>query len=152
MLKYCAFLSLCASVTLAGDYFTGQAARLVIGQTTFTSQTAGASDTLLGSANGLAFAGDTLFVADSNKIGFTPVNNRVLLFKNTSQAMPGPLASLPAYSGRCPVCVGKASLVLGQPDFVSINPHIAQTGLRTPTAVASDGRIVAIADTDNNRI
>jgi uncharacterized protein (TIGR03437 family) len=152
MLKYCAFLSLCASVTLGGDFFTGQAARLVIGQTTFTSQTAGASDTLLGSANGLAFAGDTLFVADSNKIGFTPVNNRVLLFRNTSQTMPGPLASLPAYSGRCPVCVGKASLVLGQPDFVSINPHIAQTGLRTPTAVASDGRIVAIADTDNNRI
>ena len=69
-----------------------QAARLVIGQTTFTSQTAGASDTLLGSANGLAFAGDTLFVADSNKIGFTPVNNRVLLFKNTSQTMPSPLA------------------------------------------------------------
>jgi hypothetical protein len=152
MLKYCAFLSLCASVTLGGDFFTGQAARLVIGQTTFTSQTAGASDTLLGSANGLAFAGDTLFVADANKIGFTPINNRVLLFRNTSQTMPGPLAALPAYSGRCPVCVGKASLVLGQPDFVSINPHIAQTGLRTPTAVASDGRVLAIADTDNNRI
>lgn len=152
MLKYCAFLSLCASVTLAGDFFTGQAARLVIGQTTFTSQTAGASDTLLGSANGLAFAGDTLFVADSNKIGFTPVNNRVLLFKSTSQTMPSPLAEIPAYSGRCPVCVGQAGLVLGQSDFASVNPHISQVGMRTPTAVASDGHVLAIADTDNNRI
>ncbi len=152
MLKYCAFFSLCAGVGLAGDFFTGQAARLVIGQTSFTSQTAGASDTLLGSLGGLAFAGDTLFVADSNKIGFTPVNNRVLMFQNVSQTMPGPLAQLPAYSGICPVCVGQAGVVLGQPDFLSIDPRISQTGLRTANGVASDGRILAIADTDNNRI
>ncbi len=152
MLKYCALFSLCAGVGLAGDFFTGQAARLVIGQTTFTSQTAGASDTLLGSLSGLAFAGDTLFVADSNKIGFTPVNNRVLLFQNVSQTMPGPLAEIPGFSGRCPVCVGQANLVVGQPDFLSVNNHTAQTGLRTATGVASDGRILAIADTDNNRI
>src|ERR1022692_3342847 len=112
MLKYCAFFSLCAGVGLAGDFFTGQAARLVIGQTSFTSQTSGASDTLLGSLSGLAFAADTLFVADSNKIGFTPVNNRVLLFQNISQNLPTPLAEIPAFSGLCPVCVGRANVVL----------------------------------------
>jgi hypothetical protein len=152
MLKYCAFFSLCAGVGLAGDFFTGQAARLVIGQATFTSQTAGASDTLLGGLSGLAFAGDTLFVADSNKIGFTPVNNRVLLFQNVSQNMPTPLAQIPAYSGTCPVCVGRANVVLGQPDFLSVNNHTSQTGLRTASGVASDGRVLVIADTDNNRI
>src|SRR5258708_23134507 len=83
MIKTCAFFSLCASVGLgasasAGNFVTGQGARLVLGQTNFTSQTPGASDTLLGGAGGLAFAGDTLFVADSNRVGFTPVNNRVL--------------------------------------------------------------------------
>jgi uncharacterized protein (TIGR03437 family) len=152
MLKYCALFSLCAGVGLAGDFFTGQAARLVIGQTSFTSQITGASDTLLGSPGGLAFAGDTLFVADSNKIGFTPVNNRVLMFQNVSQTLPAPLAEIPAYSGLCPVCVGQANLVLGQPDFLSIDPHIAQTGLRTANGVASDGRILVVADTDNNRV
>ncbi len=152
MLKYCALFSLCAGVGLAGDFFTGQAARLVIGQTSFTSQISGASDTLLGGVGGLAFAANTLFVADSNKIGFTPVNNRVLLFQNVSQTMPTPLAEIPAYSGMCPVCVGQAGLVLGQPDFLSVNPHTSQTGLRTANGVASDGRILAIADTDNNRV
>lgn len=152
MLKYCALFSLCAGVGLAGDFFTGQAARLVLGQTSFTSQISGASDTLLGGVGGLAFAANTLFVADSNKIGFTPVNNRVLLLQNVSQTMPNPLAEIPAYSGLCPVCLGQAGLVLGQPDFLSVNPHATQTGLRTANGVASDGRILVIADTDNNRV
>ena len=152
MLRYCALFSLCASVGLAGSFLTGQGARLVVGQSNFTSQTPGASDTLLGAVSGLAFAGDTLFVADSNREGYTPVNNRVLLFKNASQTMPAPLTVIPAYSGRCPVCVGQASVVLGQPDFVSTNFHISSTGMRTPTAVASDGRILVIADTQNNRV
>src|SRR5580700_7543248 len=107
MLKNCALLSLCAGVCLGQPQFvTGQAARLVIGQTTFTSQTAGASDTLLGGIGGLAFGGDTLYVADSNRVGFTPNNNRVLMFQHVSQNMPTPTAQIPAYSGTCPVCVG----------------------------------------------
>ena len=80
MLKYCAFFSLCAGVGFAQQFETGQAARLVVGQTSFTSQVFGASDTLLGGAGGLAFANDTLFVADSNRVGFLPLNNRVLMF------------------------------------------------------------------------
>jgi uncharacterized protein (TIGR03437 family) len=152
MLKYCALLSLCAGVGLGANFLTGQGARLVIGQPTFTAQLPGASDTLLGSLSGIAFAGDTLFVADSNRIGLTPVNNRVLLFQNVSQTLPQPLSAIPPYSGSCPVCVGTASLVLGQPDFLSTNFHISQSGLRDAVAVASDGRVLAVADTENNRV
>ncbi|HLH42712.1 MAG TPA: hypothetical protein VKV74_06995, partial [Bryobacteraceae bacterium] len=139
-------------MALAQGFVTGQGARLVVGQANFTAQIPGASDTLIGGAAGIAFAGDTLFVADSNREGYTPVNNRVLLFENVSQSWPLPDSVIPAYSGRCPVCVGQASVVLGQPDFVSTAFHTSQTGMRTPTGVASDGRILAVADTENNRI
>ncbi len=153
MLRNCALLSLCAGVCLGQPQFvTGQAARLVIGQTSFTSQISGASDTLLGAAGGLAFGGDTLFVADSNMLGLTPTNNRVLLFQHVSSTLPSPTAQIPAYSGTCPVCVGQANLVLGQPDFLGFNFHTTQTGMREATAVATDGHIVAVADTLNNRV
>jgi len=153
MLKYCALFSLCASVAIAQPQFvTGQAARLVIGQTSFTSQASGASNTLLGGAGGIAFANNTLFVADSNRVGFTPTNNRVLMFQNLSQTLPVPTGEIPAYSGTCPVCGGQATVVLGQPDFLSTNFHTTQNGMRNPVAVATDGRILAVADTENNRI
>ena len=153
MRKYCALFSLCAGVACAQQQFvTGQAARLVIGQTSFTSQTYGASATLLGGAAGIAFGADTLFVADSNGVGFTPINNRVLMFQHVSQTMPSPLSQIAAYSGTCPVCLGQASVVLGQPDFTSTNFHTTSTGLRFPTGVATDGRILAVADSENNRI
>ena len=100
----------------------------------------------------MAFAGDTLFVADGNREGYTPNNNRVLVFNNASQVWPQPLDSIPAYSGSCPVCVGQANLVLGQPNFTSTVAHTSQTGMSTPTAVASDGRILVVADTENNRV
>src|SRR5215470_11208179 len=114
MLKYCALISLCASVTLAADFMNGQAARLVIGQRTFTDQQPGASDILLGGVGGLAFANGKLFVADSNRTGLTPLNNRVLIFDTTG--FPKPLDSIAPNQGRCPVCVGQASVVLGQPN------------------------------------
>ncbi len=153
MLKYCALFSLCASAGFAQPQFvTGQAARLVIGQTSFTSQTAGASNTLLGGAAGLAFAGDTLFVADSNFDGFLPINNRVLMFEHMSQTLPTPMAAIPAYSGVCPVCGGTATLVLGQADFLGTNFHTTQSGMRTPVSVATDGINLVVADTQNNRV
>ena len=68
----------------AADFTTGQAARLVIGQQTFTSQDSNSSDSILGAASGLAYAADTLFVADSNRVGASPSNHRVLLFQNLS--------------------------------------------------------------------
>src|SRR5580698_5322780 len=152
MLKYCAFFSLWAGVGLSQGYVTYQAARLVIGQTTFTSQNSGTTNSLLGSASGIAFAANTLFVADSNRLGLTPVNNRVLLFGNVTQSMPQPLASIAPNSGRCPVCVGQSTVVLGQPNFTSSDVNLNATGMRTPTAVASDGQILVVADTLNNRV
>ena len=90
--------------------------RLVIGQRTFTSQDTNSSDVIVGAASGLAFAADTLFVADSNRVGASPSNHRVLLYKGASLMFPSPQAEL-AYDRKCPVCVGKATVVLGQPDF-----------------------------------
>ena len=150
MFKTCALISLCACVGLAADFATGQGARLVIGQGTFTAQQPGATDKLLGGVGGLAFANGTLFVADANRTGLTPINNRILLFP--TQGFPGPLDPIRPYSARCAVCVGQASVVLGQTDFTSVDYHITQAGLRLPTAVATDGKILAVADTASNRI
>jgi hypothetical protein len=154
MLKYCAVLSLCGSLCLAADFVTGQAARLVIGQRTFTAQDPGASQTLVGSVSGLAFAADTLFVVDSNRVGALPLNHRVLIYKNVSTNFPQPTSELPAPvpAPRCQVCGGAADVVLGQPDFIKTDLARSRTGLRLPTAVASDGRFVAVADTQNNRV
>ena len=146
------FLLLAAGAA-AQNFVTGQAARLVIGQTTFTSQDPNSSDTVLGAISGIAYAADTLFVADSNRLQATPNNNRVLLFQNLSSQLPGPTDELP-YSTNCPVCVGKATVVLGQPDFTTstLNATSTPSDLRSPTAVASDGVHLVVADTDHNRV
>lgn len=146
-------LSAACLVAQSGTFTTGQAARLVIGQTTFTSQDPNSSDTILGAAGGIAFAGDTLFVADSNRVGASPTNHRVLLYKGASSMFPGPAAELP-YNRKCPVCVGQASVVLGQPDFTTTTLNLTATAnsLRLPTAVSSDGVHLVVADTDHNRV
>lgn len=151
-MKYAALFCLSAAVAMAGNFMTGQAARLVLGQTTFTSALPGASDTQLGGVGGVAYANNTLFVADANRVGSTPVNNRIVIYKNLTNQLPGPADVIQPNIGRCPVCAGQADVVLGQPDFVSDTPAIAQNGMRTPTAVATDGTILAVADTDNNRV
>ncbi|HLK49128.1 MAG TPA: hypothetical protein VKT49_13390 [Bryobacteraceae bacterium] len=137
----------------AADFTTGQAARLVVGQPAFTAQNTNSSDTVIGAASGLAYAADTLFVADSNRVGATPVNHRVLLFKNLSTMLPPPSAEL-VNNGPCPACVGEASVVLGQPDFTTTTENVPGTpnGLRLPTAVASDGVHLVVADTNHNRV
>jgi uncharacterized protein (TIGR03437 family) len=142
-----------AAALCAADFTTGQAARLVIGQETFTSQDTNSSDTILGAASGLAYAADTLFVADANYIGASPSNHRVLLFQNLSTQLPG-LTSQLTYNRKCPVCLGQATLVLGQPDFNTntTNENTTASTLRTPTAVASDGVHLVVADTDHNRV
>src|SRR6185437_8129266 len=150
MLKYCAVLSLCAGLGLAGDYVTGQGARLVLGQQTFTSQIFGTSNTVIGSAGGLAFANNFLFVADANRLGLQPINHRVLMFP--SGQLPGPTDAISPNSGRCPVCGGQAVNVLGQSDFAGNAPARTQTGLNLPLGVSSDGNVVAVADTANNRV
>jgi hypothetical protein len=152
-MKFFALFLLATSVSLAADLNMGQAARLLIGQTTFTAEESGAGQTLLGAVGGVAFANNTLFVADANRVGAVPVNNRVLIYSNLSTMIPKPTDML-EYTRRCPACVGKASVVLGQPDFTTTDLTIPPTSLtmRTPAAVASDGVRLAVADSDNNRV
>jgi len=152
-MKFFAVLLLAANSTFAATFTTGQAARLVIGQKTFTEQAEGASDTVLGGVGGVAYGGDMLVVSDANRVAAEPINHRVLIYKGLSSMLPKPTDPL-EYTQRCPVCVGKASLVLGQPNFeeTAYSTPPSATTLRTPTGVATDGRILAVADTDNNRV
>ena len=130
---------------------TGQAAHLVIGQTNFTNGNYGASNTLLGSPSGIAYANGVLWVVDSNRLGATPDNNRVLRYNDVG-SYPS-LTDVPDILGStCGVCRGTASLVLGQPDFNSFNSSATASGLRNPTGIATDGTVLAVADTLNNRV
>jgi hypothetical protein len=152
-MKWTVLLLAAAATCSAQDYSTGQAARHVIGQKPFTAADPGTSDVLLGSVGGVAFANDTLIVADSNGIGGTPINHRVLIYRNVSSFVPDRKAPVPQSDTRCPACRGTASVVLGQPDFVKndLNAAAANT-LRKPIGVAYNGRVLAVADTDNNRV
>src|ERR1041385_268439 len=144
------------SAGLAADFSSGQAARALIGQSTFTSTTPGATASRIGGISGIAYGADTLFVADSNRFGSfgapdgngnpTQNNNRVMMFSGLSNSIPQPTANYTLTSNSCPICVGSASLVLGQPDFNTTAYSITAKGMRTPTAVATDGKVLAVAD------
>lgn len=156
LLLWAGFAAVCASGQTQPQpptpvFATGQSARLVIGQTNFTSLTYGASSTLIGTPSGLAYANGVLWVADADRIGGTPSNNRVLRFSDTA-TYPGPTQDPTIPGSLCGACRGQASLVLGQPDFVSANYTTTASGMRNPQAIATDGNIVAVADTDNNRV
>jgi uncharacterized protein (TIGR03437 family) len=165
-MKHLSIFLLSSMVTFAADFITGQGARITVGQRTFTSQDVGSpSATQLGAVGGVAYANNTLFVVDSNHIQATPVLNRVMIYQNLSQYILNPTASIPQQGQRCAVCIGgdnvgasaglppgAANLVLGQPDFVTTDINLTQNGLRTPTGIATNGLILAVADTDNNRV
>ena len=106
---------------------------------------------LLGGVGGVAWANNKLYVTDANRVGFTPINNRVLIF-DTTQFPKLTDTFDPGLGVRCPVCIGTASVVIGQPDFAGTQIALTATGLRVPTAVATDGTHVAVADTGNNRV
>lgn len=151
-MKYFALSLALAGTLFAAEFRTGQAARAIIGQETFTRQKAGASAALLGAASGVAFANDTLIVADSSRVTAFPQNHRVLIYQNLSSKIPGVKDVIERVDLRCPVCTAEADIVLGQPDFAKTDLGLTQNRFRTPTAVATDGRVLAVADTDNNRI
>lgn len=141
---------------LAGQEFvTGQAARLVVGQKPFTEQNPESSDSVLGGVAGVAFANGTLIVADSNGVGASPVNHRIMIYNDLPPFVRDIRAEFPQEGEqRCPACIGKAASVLGQPSFEppkEIRPA-AQNTLRRPSGVAYNGRMLAVADTDNNRV
>jgi hypothetical protein len=137
-------------VSLAAEFITGQGARLVIGQTTFTNQESGTSATVLGGVGGVAVANGRLFAVDANRLNQTPINNRVVIFDTTG--FPKPTDEIQPYIARCPVCVGQANVVLGQDNFTSNTPNVGANRLNLPIGVATDGTRLAIADTLNNRV
>ena len=174
-MKHCALLLLAISTASAQTYVNGMAARAVIGQQTFTSADTPAPSTLpdryqpgigqwlLGAPSGIAYANGMLFIADSNNLGATPLNNRVLIYYDVKKVVPDAKASIPPSTGPnpvlCPVCTGvynyvygQAGTVLGQANFDSTDFGRSQSAMRTPTAVASDGKVLAVADTQNNRV
>jgi hypothetical protein len=111
-------LSLALAGTLsAAEFRTGQAARAIIGQETFTRQKPVSSAAVLGAASGVAYANDILVVADSSRVPAYPQNNRVLVYRNLSGKLPAAKATIPLTDTRCPVCRAEADVVLGQPDF-----------------------------------
>jgi hypothetical protein len=160
-----AFWLAAAATLFPAEFYTGQAARLVIGQRTFTeqspgvvvpgasSESLGTNATLLGGVGGLAYANNTLFVADSNRVASAPLNHRVLIYRNIADTVL-PVNALVPQAGRCPACRGAADVVLGQADLTKNELKLipTQSSLRNPTAVASDGVRLAVADTDNNRV
>ncbi|HUA57323.1 MAG TPA: hypothetical protein VML19_01120 [Verrucomicrobiae bacterium] len=148
-----AALSAQAIVSPNANFVTGQAARLVIGQSTFDAQDPNSTNITIGAAGGVAFGGNTLVIADSNQIGAAPSNNRILIYPNVSNAFPRPTDEL-GQNSKCPVCVGQATVVLGQPDFntTTLNLNPTASNLRTATAVATDGVHLVVADKDHNRV
>src|SRR5215469_7813668 len=143
--------SLIFGQTPTPSFVTGQAARLVIGQKNFTLADYGATNTLIGSPASIALGGGILWVADSSRLGSTPDNNRVLRFSDVN-TYPTPTEAPDISGSTCGACRGAASLVLGQPDFTTTNPNLSASGFRNPTGIATDGKILVVADTDNNRV
>ncbi|RKH55952.1 hypothetical protein [Corallococcus llansteffanensis] len=110
-----------------------QAARTVVGQADFTSNEpnrdgAAGPGTLSVPWGNPALAGGRLYVSDQG-------NRRVLGFDG-----------VPTVSG------AGATLVLGQPDFVSTATGAGQAGLSGPEGLSSDGSRLAVTDPDNSRV
>lgn len=162
------FLALAAVLLAAGQgsptigFHQGQGARYVIGQPRFDAQDmppqdvdtgeVKASRELLSAAGGVAFADGKLFVAEGNRVGAVPANNRISVF-TLDDFLPEPTAHFPQDDPRrCRVCGGIPDVVLGQPDFETLDINLTQTGLRQPTYVHSDGQRVVVGDTENNRV
>jgi uncharacterized protein (TIGR03437 family) len=181
--KYLAvfFLCLFASALQAQKPFqNGQAARAVVGQITFTQGSAIPSQQVLGGASGLAWAGNRLYVADSNRIAASPQDHRVLVFD--SAKIPDPHRDVTQDSDvsslvYCYLCGSPSILSLGQDTFdpptltsggtTTQAFYSGRNGTQDPssgaspaehawfnnaTAVATDGVRFAVADTDNNRV
>ena len=111
---------------------TGSAADIVLGQEDFTSsfpdQGQQANRNTLDGPNGLLVQGAFLYVADTG-------NNRVLGF---SFPVPGNGVN--------------AEFVIGQSSFTSFVAGSGTTRLDEPTAIASDGNRMMVADSGNHRV
>lgn len=157
-MKSFSLLVFSTALACAADFTSGQAARMTIGQPTFTAQSTGTPSAFqLGAVGGIAYANDTLFVVDGNRVQATPIQNRLLIYRNISSFVRSPGADIQQTGVSCPVCAGssntkQADVVVGQSDFSGVANTLSASGFRTPTSVASDGTIMAVTDTDYNRV
>jgi len=108
-------------------------ADVVIGQANFTSSGSGCSANKLnlGGGGGLLYINGKLFVADTN-------NHRVLIFN-----------SVPTANNV------SADFVIGQSNFTTCTSNTGGINAKTlfsPTAIATDGKKLLIADMNNNRV
>ena len=94
-------LALAAPLAAQPQWVDHQAARLIVGQPSFTRQSPTSSRDIIGSAGGVAVGGNRLFVAEGNRIGASPVNNRVLVYNNLDGFIPG-LDEVPPQDETCP--------------------------------------------------
>ena len=146
-----------AAVCASGQtsFTTGQAARLIIGQRNFYLwRLRRFTNQLIGSPAGVAHA-NGIFVGNRFQPARVPrliTAFRVLRFSDVSTypVAYGSSGCRRGYVWR--MHRGLASLVLGQPDFTTTNQNLAANGMRNPTGVATDGTVLAVADTDNNRV
>ena len=150
-MKYLATLLLCVAPAFCADLVSGEAARAVIGQPTFTAQNGASPASTLGGVGGVAYANGMLFVTDGNRLAANPVQNRVVIYHNINQKIGLPNA-VPPSGSRCSICFGLGDTIVGQADPSGVSPGLSATQLNLPTAVASDGHILVVADTNNNRV
>ena len=114
--------------TTAGTSFTTPP-DVVVGQADKVSKVAATSQTGLNNPTGAMIAANMLIVADRN-------NNRVLVWN-----------TIPTTNG------APASLVLGEPDFVTATAQFAAANtLANPVDVWSDGYYLLVSDSGNNRV
>src|ERR1700732_788031 len=105
-MKYLSLFLLSSAVALPADFLTGQAARIIIGQNTFSAQDTGTPTAYrVGAISGIAVVNNSLFVVDSNRVQADPVQHLVLIFNNISRLVPGTTSEIPQ-GVRCPVCKG----------------------------------------------
>lgn len=108
---------------------SGANANAVLGQTSFTTNSTGLSDTKFSRPDGLTTIGSSLFLAD-------PTYNRVLRFDNVYSKADG----------------AAADAVIGQTNFTSGGGGISATKLNSPTDVTADQNNLFISDVGNSRI
>ena len=105
----------------------GAAASVVVGQAGFTTSTAATSQTGLRTPRDV-YANGKLFIGDS-------ANHRIIIHN-----------SVPTSNGAA------ASVVVGQPDFITGTSGLTQNKMNTPYGVQSNGTKLFVADTNNHRV
>jgi uncharacterized protein (TIGR03437 family) len=80
------------------------------------------------------------------------LNYPVSIFPGPTVELNQPPYNPSPYGYNCIVCVGRADMVLGQPDFNNNAVNLTQNGFRNPVGVTTDGTHLIVADSDNNRV